>query len=417
MLLNIENRALSNNAAPERCLRLPLLILAIILFAGVHRMEAQVSCGRDLSPLFGLTTESVDDVNRLLPALQKIREKFIPTLRVVFQPAKNDREDEKMLSEYATALAQIRGNDPIPNAYILGLLVDSSSFHKFDDAKVRERARKYAEKLSNYVDIWEAGNEVNGDWVGWEKGKQEKISADELEQMRKSVGSRIKIVYDTINSVYSTKKKTARFALNLYFNDDNIDSCKDDKEKYTGRNCLNEDLKNCKGECLHDYEMFTWAKKYLKPYGMKFDYVLFSFYKDDCTQPITDAAFWVKTFAKLSEEFKIGDNVPKVGFGEVAPQCYCSVGKDGRPEQDDDKRRLAPCCRPEQPRYIRDYYQTLHSQIRDTIAKMNGSKPDYVGGFFYWYFYQDATDSSSESKRVLDAFIESADFWRRGIKP
>jgi hypothetical protein len=387
-----------------------LPIFLLLLFTGFpQRLEAQTLCGKDLSPLFGVTAESLDDLDRLLPALQQIKEKCIPTLRVVFQPGES-------ADKYAKKLERIRGHEAVPKyAYILGLLVDSSSFHKYDDTKMRERARKYADKLSEYVDIWEAGNEVNGDWVGWKKDRQEKKSAAELEQMRMSVAARIKTVYDTINQVYSTKRKTPRFALNLYFNDDNIDSTRDDKGAYTGHNCLNPGLEQCQGECLHDYEMFTWADKYLKPQAnhLKFDYVLFSFYKDDCQKAVTDADLWARTFAKLSRNFTVDGNTPKVGFGEVAPQCYCLLGANGEPEKDDNIRRLAACCRPDQRVYVRAYYQTLHQQIKDAIGKMDGAKPNYVGGFFYWYFQQDATDGSAESQKVLNAIIESADIWNK----
>jgi hypothetical protein len=387
----------------------PQIFLLFVLFGCTQSLRAQTPCGKDLSPLFGLTAESVDDLDRLLPALQQIKDKCIPTLRVVFQPGES-------ADKYAKKLEKIRGREAVPTyAYILGLLVDSSSFHKYDDTKMRERAQKYADKLSEYVDIWEAGNEVNGDWVGWKKDHQEKKSATELEQMRISVGRRIKIVYDVISQVYKTKGKTPRFALNLYFNDDNIDSTKDEKGNYTGHNCLNKGLEKCQGECLHDYEMFTWADKYLKPQEnhLKFDYVLFSFYEDDCTQAVTDADLWARVFAKLSRNFTVDGNIPKVGFGEVAPQCYCLLGDDGKPEENDDKRRVAACCRPEQPKYVRAYYQNLHQQIKDAIGRMNGTKPSYVGGFFYWYFYQDATDGSAESKEVLKAMIESADIWKK----
>ena len=407
----------------KRNLRLGLLFG--ILIGWPFHAEAQAPCGSDMTPLFGLTTESVEDLDgRLLPALEKIREKCIPTLRVVFQPADNSGAEEELLNEYAEKLERIRGKGATPTyAYVMGLLVDSQAFYKYDNARMRERARKYAEALGDYVDIWEAGNEVNGDWVGWneeekdEKGekKYEKEGDGSLKRMRESVGKRIKIVYDEVRKVYGKKGKTPRFALNLYFNDDNIESRKKSDGSYDGNNCLNMDLKKCRGDCLHDYEMFTWADKYLKPRKnkLKFDYVLFSFYKDDCSAVVTDAQLWARTFAKLSADFTVEGVSPKVGFGEVGPQCYCSVDGDGKPKKDGNLRRVDPCCRPEQPSYVRDYYQTLHRQIKAAINDIPGRKPDYVGGFFYWYFYQDATEKKPESEQVLNALVESAETWRK----
>ncbi|MGC2237415.1 MAG: hypothetical protein WA584_14730 [Pyrinomonadaceae bacterium] len=392
-----------------------LLILLLIFIGFLQNTNAQTPCGEGLAPLFGLTTESVDDLNRLLPALQKIKEKCVPVLRVVFQPANSPQEDDKMLKDYVDKLEIIRGHEAKPKyAYILGLLVDSESFYKYDDKKMRERAQKYADALSDYVDIWEAGNEVNGDWVGWQKGSYENKSADELEQMRMSVGARIKIVYETVWEVYKRKGKTPKFALNLYFNDSNIESKKLEDGTYGNNNCLNDALRSCKGECLHDYEMFTWAYKYLKPQEnkLKFDYVLFSFYKDDCEKAQTDPDLWVRVFTKLSNNFNVEGKTPKVGFGEIASQCYCSKNFWGKPKKDDNQRRVDKCCRTEQFTYIIDYYQTLHQNIKTAIEKLSDKKPDYIGGFFYWYFYQDATDGSKPSNQVLNSLIKSAEMWK-----
>ena len=394
---------------------LVLTVFLLVLVGSSSRVQGQTPCGQGMTPLFGLTTESVEDVDRLIYALQKIKEKCTPTLRVVFQPAEDSREEEAALRDYASALERIRGREEVPRyAYVLGLLFDSQNFHKYDNNRMRERAKKYADRLSDYVDIWEAGNEVNGDWVGWQEGQYEGKSAGDLKRMRTSVGARIKTVYDTVREVYRRKRKTPRFALNLYFNDDNIESAKNPDGSYAGHNCLNTDLVNCRDECLHDYEMFTWARKYLKPQErkLKFDYVLFSFYKDDCREVVTDALLWARTFAKMSAEFTVGGASPKVGFGEVAPQCYCSVGSDGKPK-DDNERRVDACCRQEQASYVSDYYQTLHRQIKAAISGVPGRKPDYVGGFFYWYFYQDATDRSPASDKVLNMLIESADSWQK----
>jgi hypothetical protein len=107
------------------------------------------------------------------------------------------------------------------------------------------------------------------------------------------------------------------------------------------------------------------------------NYAFVSFYEDDCTTLDKDPDTWVKIFRKLSERFPNA----KVGFGEFAPQCHMCA-----------KTRLCPQCLGQQPEYIRRYYQTWHSRIRSQV-------PNYTGGFFYWYYWQDMVPKSKPHRR------------------
>lgn len=108
--------------------------------------------------------------------------------------------------------------------------------------------------------------------------------------------------------------------------------------------------------------MFTWAQTRI-PLDMKnnLDYVLVSYYEDDCNNLQPD---WAPVFQRL------GDMFPNsyIGFSEVG---------------------TAIAERKEE--YISRYY-TL--QI---------DHPAYVGGYFWWYFKQDMVPRTQPLWSVLDA--------------
>ena len=48
----------------------------------------------------------------------------------------------------------------------MGELLDSSDETGISTARFAERVRSYLRALGRKVDLWEIGNEVNGDWTG-----------------------------------------------------------------------------------------------------------------------------------------------------------------------------------------------------------------------------------------------------------
>lgn len=200
-------------------------------------------------PLYGVTTDSIDNAADIIDSLQSLSRR--PTTRVVF--------DEFMPATYYSSAVQ-RIHEV---SYVLGELLDSSAMSQYSPAAYEARTVEYLDALGTAVDIWEVGNEVNGEWLG---------DPD-------AVAAKVVSAYDQV------KQRQARTALTLYYNED----------------CW-----------LYPWEeMFSWAQTRV-PQAMKdgLDYVLVSYYEDDCNDLQPD---WPAVFAQLGRIF------PKshIGFGEV----------------------------------------------------------------------------------------------------
>ncbi len=118
----------------------------------------------------------------------------------------------------------------------MGEILDSYYVQEYTVQQYLNRTTEYLNEFENEVDIWEVGNEVNGDWLG------------ETDSVVKKIEGAYNIVSD--------RGKTT--ALTLYYN---RDCCYDKPE----------------------HEMFTWVNENL-PESMKqgLNYVLVSYYEDDC---------------------------------------------------------------------------------------------------------------------------------------
>jgi hypothetical protein len=208
--------------------------------------------------MWGVTVDDVSALSSIVTSLEKLSRK--PTVRIVFDelvPAKN----------YAEAVRAMAGV-----AYVMGQILDSAHVRAYGVPAYLERTAEYLVALSGVVDIWEIGNEVNGEWLG---------PAPE-------VASKVAGAFDLV------KARGERAALTLYFNE----GCWDRPEN----------------------EMFTWAERHL-PARMKegLDFVLVSYYEDDChgRQPS-----WPAIFRRLGALF------PRslLGFGEVGTRHAARKG-------------------------------------------------------------------------------------------
>jgi len=103
-------------------------------------------------PVYGVTLDDVAGVNAEVTSLLQLN--HFPTARVVF-------DYSEPASYYSGPINQLRSA-----AYIMGQLADSSDMAKYTAASMQTRAQSYVSTLAGLVDVWEVGNEVNGNWLG-----------------------------------------------------------------------------------------------------------------------------------------------------------------------------------------------------------------------------------------------------------
>jgi len=172
-------------------------------------------------------------------------------VRVVFDPGMKP-------ADYAPALKQIQTvadvmGEPIDSAFPSGTMSVS---------QYTSRMNMFMKGSSNLVNIWEIGNEVNGDWTCASPTMATKLSS-------------------SYTIAHSLGLKTA---ITLYYSD-----------WYLGS----------------DREMVAWSKKYLSAKVLNgVDYVLVSFYPTFALGPHPN---WSTIFANLA---KVYPNA-QVGFGEL----------------------------------------------------------------------------------------------------
>lgn len=216
------------------------------LGAPEDRTQALIPDGR----LYGVTVDDVSNLNAITTSLSRLVRK--PTTRIVF-----DEYEAGVDPEYYTGPATAIHNV----SFVMGEILDSFYMPDYPPDRYAARVVDYVSNLGDSVDIWEIGNEVNGEWVGGD------------------VTAKLERAYDIVKG----QGKVA--ALTLYYNEGCWESA--------------------------DHEMFRWAEANV-PARLKLglDYVLVSYYEDDCEglQPN-----WQPVFDRLGAMFPNS----KIGFGEV----------------------------------------------------------------------------------------------------
>ena len=252
--------------------------------------------------LYGVTVDALDPLSDIEDALKRLAKR--PYARVVFDPQLSPQH-------YAQGVRRIHAVSGV-----MGELVDSIGVAAMSTDDYAARTSAYLDALENDVDIWEIGNEINGEWLG----------------DAASVRTKILTSYQL---VHARGKATA---LTLFYNE------------------------HCFAQA--ENEMFRWAKANV-PDEMRdgLDYVLISYYEDNCKQPAPD---WNGVFTRLAQLFPHS----KVGFGE----CGTTV----------EANKAA---------YVERYYQ------------LDITEPAYVGGYFWWYFRQDMLPYTSPLWTVLNQSI------------
>jgi hypothetical protein len=212
-------------------------------------------------PLYGVTLDDVSNLPSIVAALHGLG--HMPTTRVVF-------DADRAPAYYAPAIAQIQ-----PVSYIMGTFLDSSGMANITTDEFAHRAATYLAAFGDSVDLWEVGNEVNGEWLCPSKSCTDTETAD--------VVAKITRAHDL---VHAAGKRTA---LTLYYNGlDASAGCADTPENL----------------------MLPWAQSRL-PDRLRsaLDYVFISYYEEDCPDASKD---WHTVFTRLRALFPNS----KVGFGE-----------------------------------------------------------------------------------------------------
>ena len=237
------------------------------------------------APIYGVTVDRLDDLSAAIGSLRAIARK--PTARLVFNAHARP-------AEYRDAVAGIHAA-----SYIMGELLDSYFVKDCGVEEYERRAVDYFDAFGGQVDLWEVGNEVNGDWLG--------ETAD--------VAAKMTAAYKAI------KGRGGRTALTLHYSS----AYADDPE----------------------HEPFRWAQANV-PEEMKkgLDYVLISYYEVDSPGPPPD---WNEVFSRLARMFPNA----QVGFGEAGTED---------PSLKREVLRRCYGLRVDEPRYIGGCFWWFFSQ-------------------------------------------------------
>ncbi len=220
---------------------------AVLFFSFVLLQHLPAQQIIDTTKIYGVTIDDISNLNDIRNSLSMHCRKM--TTRIVF--------DQIPAVDYIDAV------DSISDAsFVMGEILDSYYMANYTIPAYISRTHEYLNQFLNDVDIWEIGNEVNGEWLGNTDSVAVKIS-------------------DAFNIVHSAGKKTA---LTLYYND----------------NCWSNPQN----------EMFTWVNANITSnIKQGLDYLLVSYYEDDCNNLQPD---WQSIFDSLHVIFPNS----KLGMGE-----------------------------------------------------------------------------------------------------
>ena len=346
---------------------------------------------------------TLDDVQNLkteqwdaLKALETVT-----VVRVVFDANTEPEQYVKALDDLRAL--RLKSDQEKRKIYIMGEILDSDDLaryrweckesedcftgenrkHKFHDYKTR--VTRYLEVLHKQVDIWEVGNEVNGEWA--DEGCVKKSNGDcitDLREEKDATGQRLKSVP---NPIFTARKI-------LYA----IDAAKS-KNKPVALTLMHQP------ECTtwDRNTMSEWARTNLRPLidSYTIDYLLISYYEDNCDEGKRSIAsedeltreektlpkkereqrrrdiYWTRTFKELQGLFS---KVRYVGFGEVG---YSSDVKT---------------CSDDVLSYCKDRRRGSKLELLSRYYGMKVNVPNYIGGHFWWNAQEDIAYSEFYSR-------------------
>lgn len=230
--------------------RRSIILAAALLLVSVPAASAR---HRAAGPVWGVTLDNDGGIGKRKLAAQVDALASLPvrpTARIVIDYGST-------VADYADAIPAIHSV-----AGVVAQLADSSEVKGVSPATYARWAQKFVTAYKSQVDVWEIGNEVNGEWVG--------TPAQEL--------ARIQAASDIVRAAGGTTMLT------LYYNP----SCWSKPQN----------------------EMFTWLGANTVPQA---DYVTISYYPSDCNGYWPSNATWQSVFDRLHARFPAAS----LAFGEA----------------------------------------------------------------------------------------------------
>jgi hypothetical protein len=215
--------------------------------------------------LAGVTTDDVSDLGGLVASSRHLP--VMPATRLYFDVTQPPRA-------YAAAVRALH-----PVSYLMGELLDSSDETSITTAAYKRRVSAYLAAFGASIDIWEIGNEVNGDWTG-----PYPVVAAKLTAAYRLVAAR-----------------HLRTALTLYEN------------------------AGC-GDGPGELSPMAFSRKYV-PVSVRdgLSYVFLSYYEDQCGGRRPSVGTWTAVFRSLHALYPRA----RVGFGEIGLDDPVTTGTIG----------------------------------------------------------------------------------------
>jgi len=308
-------RTKASNLAQNSARSIPAILRGVTL----ENVEDRDAASPDSKDGRKYKKEITEIANAIKNNSREDQSKWIMT-RIVFDLDKDKKKIVPNAANYQRLTTLL--HDPSSRSYVMGEILDSKPFVDCLMECFQNRVIDYLSTLGGNVDIWEAGNEINGAWTG------EDISL-----------SIAKINF----ALQKIKEAGGKTAITLYYNK----GCAEGRE-----------------------EVFSWLSTYGKNLRKDdIDYVLVSYYEDECKDRRPDAAEWKDFFNTVLLAFKHSDENRekiKVGFGEI--------GRRDNNAKKDTKLGL-----------IRYYYGIIHT----ALSQDPDLKDSYIGGYFWWQYKYD----------------------------
>jgi hypothetical protein len=290
------------------------------------------------TPLWGLTFDNVSSVSSANTVLTSMVHR--PTTRIVFDTGQN------ATSIYLSPLTTFHANSDI-----MGLLIDSSYMPSYTAATAATWTQNYYNALKGVVDIWEIGNEVNGNWLSTCG------TCTTQAQYQAEIMGKIAAQYDNIVNCGGGGCSGAvpKTALTFFYEGEPSDP------------------HNCIGTDHGGDDMFSWINEVFvtnqtaetERIRLGINYALVSWYPDQCPNTSTPATLDMPTvFTKLGQTFPNA----QVGFGEIglatSGSCTNTV--------------LTNCA------FLKNLIDTYYS----ARPGVNSIPNNFMVGNFLWYTYE-----------------------------